>query len=248
VRQLTARIADAMRALLVEVDPVIDAAIVERIDRLYSAARADARAMDRLERRRLIAAGIDRLRANDPEWFAEIADRVRAYDARLRRFGLRDRDLDGGPDAAAAARFAAREAITAVLLAPLVIAGGVIFFLPYRATDWLAARFTDLDVQATAKVFGGAVVYAVWGALLAWLAWRTMGIPGAVATIAAFPLVAFASLFAIERETAVVAAVRGWLAVRRASPKAREHLRRARVEIADVLEEVRGWLDVRAEG
>jgi hypothetical protein len=69
-----------------------------------------------------------------------------------------------------------------------------------------------------------------------------MGVVAALATIAALPLVAFASLFAIERETAVLAAVRGWLALRRASPRARVHLRRRRVEIADVLEEVRGWI------
>jgi 1-acyl-sn-glycerol-3-phosphate acyltransferase len=247
VHGLTARIATEMRRLLVEADPRSDAAVIDRIDRLYRAARAEARAIDRLERRRLIAAGLDRLRAEAPEWYAEVADRVRTYDARLRRFGLRDRDLDGPAPAALVVRFALRESLAAVALAPLVLAGLIIFYVPYRLTDWVGRRAPDLDVQATTKVLGGIVVYGAWVAGLTALAGAAWGTRGAAVTLALLPPVALASLFAIEREAAVLAAVRGWLAVRWASVRARSRLRRQRIEIAEVLEQVRAWLAEAAE-
>jgi 1-acyl-sn-glycerol-3-phosphate acyltransferase len=235
VRDLTERIAGAMRALLVEADPLVDAAIVERIDRLFAVTRPETREMYRVERRRRIAAGLERLRTQDPEWYSEIAERVRTYDARLARFGLRDADLSDQVSSADAVRFAVREGLIAIALAPLLVAGVVIFWVPYRLTDWMSRRGT-LDEQATIKVVGGLVVYGLWIALLAWAASRTLIV------LVALPIVAFVSLFAVERETAVLRAVRGWLAVRRTSQSARARLGRARDEIVDVLDQVREWL------
>ena len=58
VRALTDRIAGHMRRLLVEADPRADAALVDRVDRLYAAARGrPADPADRLARRQTIAAG-----------------------------------------------------------------------------------------------------------------------------------------------------------------------------------------------
>jgi hypothetical protein len=56
--------------------------------------------------------------------------------------------------------------------------------------------------------------------------------------LATLPVVAFASLFAVERETAVLRAVRGWLAARRTSPSARARLGRTRDEIVGLLDQV----------
>jgi 1-acyl-sn-glycerol-3-phosphate acyltransferase len=241
VRDLTERIAGAMRELMIEADPLVDAAIVARIDQLFAIARPETREMYRVERRRRIAAGIERLRARQPEWYSEIAERVRTYDARLARFGVTDNDLSGAVSTATAFRFAIREGLIALALAPVLVAGFVIFWLPYRLTDWMAQRGT-LDEQATIKVVGGLAVYGLWIALLGWMAWRTLGADGALIALAALPIVAFAALFAVERETAVWRAVRGWLAVRRTRPSARARLGRARDEIVDVLDQVREWL------
>jgi glycerol-3-phosphate O-acyltransferase / dihydroxyacetone phosphate acyltransferase len=241
VRDLTARIAGSMRLLLVEADPLVDAAIVARIDQLYAVTRPETRDMYRVERRRRIAAGIERLRLKDPEWYSEIAERVRTYDARLSRFGLTDAHLSGNVSAATAVRFAVREGLIALALAPVLAAGFIIFWLPYRLTDWMAQRGT-LDEQATIKVVGGFVVYALWIALIGWGAWRSLGADGAIIALAALPVVAFAALFVVERETAVWRAVRGWLAVRRTSASARARLGRARDEIVEVLDQVREWL------
>jgi hypothetical protein len=57
------------------------------------------------------------------------------------------------------------------------------------------------------------------------------------------PVLAFVSLLALEREAAVLDAVRAWLLLRRARPDTRARLRRHRSELADVLDQVNEWLN-----
>jgi 1-acyl-sn-glycerol-3-phosphate acyltransferase len=248
VRTLTGQIAHAMRMVLVEVDPVADAALVDRVERLYLSAKPEARQGNRVERRRLIAAGLTRLRADNPDWYSQIAERVRTYDARLARFGLRDRDLDGSIPRSTAVRFAIREGLIAIALSPLMLAGVVLFFVPYHVTDWIAGRARYLDEAATLKVFAGGATYLIWVVAIALMVWRATGTAGALLTLALLPAVAFASLAAIERESAVLAAVRGYLTARRTPARARAALGRQRNEIADVLDEVGRWASGNVSG
>jgi 1-acyl-sn-glycerol-3-phosphate acyltransferase len=244
VRALTERIASHMRRLLVEADPEGDAALVDRVDRLYAAARGrPADPQERIARRQAIAAGIERLRTADPQRYEDVLVRVRRYDQRLRRFGLRDRHLDMGTSSAAALRFAARELALGIVLGPLAAAGLALFFVPYQLTGRAARWFTrEKDVAATAKVVAGAIIYTAW--LLAFAGWAWMGAgPGAAAAVVALlPVLAVAALFAIERESAVIDAIRAWLLLRRARRETRERLKRTRSELADVLDDVYEWL------
>jgi 1-acyl-sn-glycerol-3-phosphate acyltransferase len=245
VRALTDRIAEHIRLLLVEADPRHEAAIVDRIDRLYAAARGRTDdAAERLARRRLIAGGMERLKAAAPERYEEILLRVRRYDQRLRRFGLRDSDLDRQVSAGTALRFAVRELLLGVVLVPVCVLGLIVFFVPYWLTG-LVARLTAPEhaILATAQLIGGVFVYGVWIALAATLGWWIGGRTAAVAAAVALVALAFAALFAIERESAVFDAVRAWWLVRRSRSDTRERLRRRRSELADVLDEVREWLD-----
>lgn len=244
VRELTDRIASHMRRLLIEADPIADAALVDRVDRLYAAARQDkGEPLDRVARRRVIAAGIQRLRAADPARYEELLLDFRRYDQRLRRFGIRDRHLDWQISTADAWRFAIRELALAVVLVPLAAAGFVLFFVPYHVTAILARRFTkEKDVIATAQVLTGAGVYAAWLAALVAVVWNFVGPRAAAVAGVLIPGLALVSLFAIERESAVFDAVRAWFLMRRASTMTWERLRRQRSELADVMEEVYQWL------
>jgi glycerol-3-phosphate O-acyltransferase/dihydroxyacetone phosphate acyltransferase len=248
VRLLTDRIAEHMRLLLVEADPRADAALVERVDRLYAAARArPTDPEERLARRRTIAAGMERLRRADPERYDEILLRLRRYDDRLRRFGLHDRHLDWNVSRPDAIRFGIREALLGIVLLPLSALGVLLFYVPYRLTGFIAQKVSrDRDGLATAQVFVGAGVYAVWlgliGAGIWWLAGRT----AAIIAVLSLLVVAVLSLLAIERESAVIDAVRAWRLLGRAHPDSRERLRRRRSELADVLDEVNQWLEARS--
>lgn len=243
VRALTERIALHMRQVLVEADPGADTRLVERVDRLYSAARGRPHAPhERLARRQAIAAGIERLRTADAARYEEILMRVRRYDERLRRFGLRDRHLDLEVSAADAVRFAIREGAAALVLAPLALGGLVLFFVPYWLTA-LAARIAtrESDVAASAKVISGALIHAAWLAILVALVWMAIGAREAGFAAVSVPVFALAALFAIERESAVLEAIRAWWIVRRVRTGTRS-LRKQRSELADLLDDVYGWL------
>jgi glycerol-3-phosphate O-acyltransferase/dihydroxyacetone phosphate acyltransferase len=239
-RALTDRIAEHMRRLLIEADPRADAALVDRVDRLYAAARErPSNPEERVVRRRTIAAGMERLRQLHPERYEAVLMQLRRYDDRLRRFGLRDRHLDWQVSTSDAVSFAIRELAIALVLVPLCALGFVVFFVPYWLTGIVARMVTkERDVLATAQVFSGAAIYGAWLAIAGALAWWIWGRPAAIATVLLLPVVAVVALFAIERESAVIDAVRAWLLLRRARTDTRERLRQHRSELADVLDEV----------
>jgi 1-acyl-sn-glycerol-3-phosphate acyltransferase len=243
VRNLTDRIASHMRRLLVEADPGADARLVERVDRLYAAARGrPSQPEERIARRQAIAGGIEHLRKADPARYEEILVRVRRYDQRLRRFGLRDRHLDMEVSPADAAWFAVREALLAIALGPLVAAGLALFFVPYWLTAFVARLATkEPDVAASAKLISGTIIYGLWLAVLIALFWATTGPAAAAMAGVLLPVFAVLALFAIERESAVLDAVRAWLVVRRVRTGTRA-LKRQRSELAEVLDEVYKWM------
>lgn len=244
VRLATERIADEMRRVLVEADPDRDAAMVARVERLYSAARGrPGSARERVARQQAIARGIERLRQADPVRFEATVLRLRRYDQRLQRFGPRDRHLDWDVSIGGAFAFALREAAIAVPLFPIGAAGFVLFWLPYQVTGLLARRATsERDVAATAKVFVGAAVYATWLLAIAIAAGTLLGAGAGVLAAALIPALAVAGLFAIERETAVLDTIRAWWFLRRARRQTRMRLKDARGELTALMDEIYEWL------
>jgi 1-acyl-sn-glycerol-3-phosphate acyltransferase len=244
-RALTERVAAHMRRLLIEADPRGDAALVERVDRLYAAARGrPADPAERLARRRTIAGGMARLREADPERYDQILQRLRRYDARLRRFGLRDRHLDWEISAQDVRLFARRETLVGIVLLPLCALGLIVFFVPYQVTGVIARRVArQHDVIATAQVLTGLVVYGTWLATIGALVWSLADRMAALTLMLLLPIVAVAALFAIERESAVIDVVRAWWLLRRARRSTRASLRRRRSELADLLDQVHRWLN-----
>lgn len=241
-RALTAQIAAHMRALIVEADPHADAALVERVERLYRAERPETGAEAILQRKRAIANGMRRLRAERPDWYDDALIQFRRYDDRLRRFGLDDEALAWGTSRRAALRFLARELPAAIVFLPVAAIATVVFALPYALTAAAAKLSRHLDLTATTKVFAGIVLYGGWTVALAVIAGGVLGMAAGVATLVGVPLLAAAGLFAIERETAAWRTAASWLALRAARPSTREALKRRRAELADILDAVNDWL------
>ena len=243
VHALTRRMSEQLRLLLVEADPRIELPVVARIDRLYASARGVSREPgERLRRRRLIADGMDRLRRRDPERFEAILEDVRAYDASLERFRLRDRDVDRRIAARDVRRFILREGGLAVPLAPLAAVGLALFAVPYWVTGQISLRAPDLQSRATWQVLGGLCAYGVWIALAALAAGVWLGPRAAAAVAVGMMALAFAGRAAVERETAVVRTISAFLALRQTPLRARAALKRQRAALAEVLERVQEWL------
>ena len=244
VRTLTMRIGEYLRRLMIEADPRGDLRMVDRIYQLYSAARGVSGAeADRLQRRRIIAAGIERLRVNDPEQYRSIQDKVLEYDTSRARFGLRERDVDQRISTRTAVRFTVREGLLAALLGPLALLSVLLFAVPYWITGLVGRQVRALESRATGQLVGGVLIYGVWMGLLAAAVGFAYGAATAPAAFFLLSILAVAGLFALEREAAVIGTVRAFLAIRHTPLKARAHLKRQRAEIATVLERAREWLE-----
>ena len=243
VRSLTDEIARHLRAVLVEADPTADAALVDRVDRLYrSERRGDRDLQTALARRRTIAAGLRRLREERPEWYEKALVQFRRYDDRMRRFGLHDGALDWTVSGRAARAFAARELPAAMVLGPVAAAALLVFGVPYLVTAAAARYSREMDVTATVKVLGGLVIYGAWIVGTAALVAGSAGLLAGLGTLVALPLLAVAGLLAIERESAAWRTARAWLSLRGARPVTRSALKRRRAELASVLDEMNQWM------
>ena len=244
VDALTALMRDRLRDVMVEASPLGEHELVRRIDRIYSAFHRLAPGADaKLTRRRAIASGLQALRERDPRRFDEIVDEVGRYDRRLRRFGLLEQTVGADVSRATALRFAAREVVLFVALMPVVLVGAAAFAVPYRVIDLAVRRLgTHLEEEATYKVIGGLVIHTAWMGLVALLTGSRWGAGWGWLAVAALPGVAVATLLAWERERAVLATVRSYLAWQTLSPRAARALIGQRAGLARLMDETYAWL------
>jgi hypothetical protein len=143
-----------------------------------------------------------------------------------------------------AVRFAVREVPLAVLLMPVAVAALVAFAVPYFLTAAVGKLQRHSDVTATAKVIAGSVLYPLWILGVAIVIGARLGPARGFLAVLALPMLAAAGLFAVEREAAALRTARSWFALRGASVRTRQRLRRHRAELADVLDEVNRWLSL----
>jgi 1-acyl-sn-glycerol-3-phosphate acyltransferase len=244
VRAFTDEIAVHIRNLVVEAEPLREGELVRTLDRIHVAARnAPDDPATRLERRQRLAESLlPALRARDPEAYDDLLESVNRYKRRLRRFGVAAERVGEDVPLSAAVRFGVRETAWLAVLAPVLLVGLSVFFVPYQAIKWLTTRTLriSLEEQATYKVFGAAVLYPLWIALLSVAAGLWAGGAAGWAVALAAPLVALATLFAWERETAVFETVRSYLAWQRMSPAAARALIGQQRAIAGVLDGLDG--------
>jgi 1-acyl-sn-glycerol-3-phosphate acyltransferase len=239
VDRLTGDIERHIRDLVVEADPVTEAGLVAKVDRIYRAGKELRDAPEeRLARRQLIAERLlPELQRDHPEQYDALVETVRRYDRRLARFGLTPEMVGERVPPASVRRFGVRETLVALALWPLLAAGVAVFAVPYFLIKWLSSRVlrVALEEQATYKVFGGVIVYPLWVAALGFAigAWR--GAPWGAAVALALPGLAVATLFALEREQSVLDTVRSYFAWQRMSPGAARAMVRQRQSIAEVI-------------
>lgn len=242
VEQLTEAIGRHIRDLVIEAEPVSEADLVARVDRIYQAGKElPDSPEDRLARRQLIAEQLlPTLQHDQPEVYTDLVETVRRYDRRLVRFGLTIGMVGEQVSSSTVRRFALRESAALLLLAPLLVAGIAVFAAPYFLIKWLSTRVLriSLEEQATYKVFGGVLFYPAWVAALAGIAWTHHGAAWGGLAVLGLPLLAIATLFAWEREEAVVETVRSYFAWQRLSPGAARALVSQRRAIAEAIHQL----------
>lgn len=222
VRELTARIDAALRGVTLNLQSWEDAPLVEVAQQIYLAeSRAEPGPAGPLAGLQEVAEGLAALRARGDSGWSELAREVAEHEIRLRALHLRPAQL-GQPGPSAATRWVARSALLSLIVLPVLAAGTLAFYVPYRLVGEMERRGAHTpDVAATFKLLTGGAVYLGWIALIATVGGVLLGPWGAAAALAALPLLGLATIRAREWRRGAAGALRRYLARRRRA----EHLR-----------------------
>ncbi len=163
VDALTARIADGLKQVTVNLESWEDLPLLEAIDAIW---RQDD--PERSRRLKNLAEGTAALRQADPARHDELRTRLSDWLFRLKRLGLRPHDVaegsvDARRDPVKLLRFLLRNFAAATFAFPVALAGAAFWFVPF----WLVHLVFVLakqekDTGASVKVLAGLVFFPLW--------------------------------------------------------------------------------------
>ncbi|HEX6059015.1 MAG TPA: 1-acyl-sn-glycerol-3-phosphate acyltransferase [Gemmatimonadaceae bacterium] len=201
VRVLTERIDAALREVTVNLERWEDAPVVEAAEAIWSAEYgAEPGDVHRLGRTHEAARLLERVRAEGDARWAPLARDVRIHARALARLRLRPADLAAPePTTVGAAWWTVRQ-LPFAAAALLAVLGAAIYWLPYRATGWVADRAGPAeDIRSTWKLLAGALLHVAWTVLLAALAAWSGGWVAGAAALVLLPVLALLALHTLER-------------------------------------------------
>ena len=215
VRELTARIEQALAAVTLQAEQAEAHALVDRAQRIVSAqddAPASPRSLaDEFALRRRLLAAYDVVRAQWPERFAALATRIDRYEAALSVAGLDPRQLAPGRfTPGRVAGYVGKAALVLVLLLPAALVGVAVHYPAYRTVGFVATGMAQgaEDALASIKVLASMLLFPLtWGGVAAavWLRW---GVEAGLLAFAVVPLTAYAALVFLERLDRIIGGAR----------------------------------------
>lgn len=174
VLALTARIADGLGAVTLDLERWEDLPLLELAERILFSERAG-----RLGRMQAFARGLRVLRTREPETIERLVQRIATFGERLNRLGLKPHELPGKLELVyrplPVLRFVLQNLLLLLFGLPLAGLGALFWILPHRLAGALPKRFSSPDILATARILAGAVFFPLWLALLVALTWRVLG-------------------------------------------------------------------------
>lgn len=188
VRELTDRVALALRRVTVNLERWEDEPLVATAEAVWAAEHGDPdQGPGRVSRMGRIADVLAALRARDAASWRPLARRLLEHRRKLGLLGLDPASLGGGVSLRTAGRWLFRR-IPLVALGLLGLVGAALFWPPYRLIGWRDRRTARArDVRATHKLLEGTVIMAAWVVLLAAGAGALRGLGAGVAVLAGLP-------------------------------------------------------------
>lgn len=195
VRQLTERIAEGLQGVTLNLEQWEDLPLIQMAEQLYAYRLGERVEPDRL---RHWARGLRLFRSEQPERFSQLRAALVSFQRRLALVRADPGDLSLEYRAGAVTWFVVRNFLALGLGLPLFALGLALFWLPYQVPR-LAARKSELDVQATVKFLTAFVVALGWWAALTVAGGLWGGWPWAVAAGLGVPPLALFTLSFSER-------------------------------------------------
>lgn len=199
VRELSDRIADALRALTLNADRHEALAVVGRAERIFSSDDDEGVSLEReLRRRRRFVEGYAYHRTHSPERLEVLEARIRQYEESLTQAGFEDpRQLSTAAvsEYARAGTILTRVAVF-LLLSPAALAGALLHYPAYKLAGVLATKFARQydDVLSTFKIAAALLLFPLTWCALAALLYGFVGWRGALTALVCGPLTGYVAL------------------------------------------------------
>ncbi|HEU0013986.1 MAG TPA: 1-acyl-sn-glycerol-3-phosphate acyltransferase [Longimicrobium sp.] len=244
VRELTARIADALEGVTLNLERWEDAPLVEMAEAVFAAELpTDPSPAARVARLKETTEALAAVRRDQPAVYEELARGVGRHIRALGVLRMTPRELRADTGMTTAARWAARQLTVLRTLLPVAAVGMVLYWLPYRATGWLEARARPLrDVRATYKALTGIALHTLWTLVLAGVAGWWWGWRAGLAALVVLPALAWVTVTVVDMWRRARGEARRFL-VRTRRAEALAELRERQRALAQRLNEV--WEGVR---
>lgn len=179
VHDLTERLADAIRAQIVEAEDHHTLELLGTLERAWRHERGEAGAGDAqasLAWRREVMRTARALAERAPGRVAAFRRHLEGYAERLRESGLSDGQLGLRYTPGLVTRYALSNTLNLVVTLPLALWGMLVHAVPYVLTDGVARRVMQTEEEAaTNKMAAGLVLYPLCCVAEGWVAWRWGG-------------------------------------------------------------------------
>ena len=234
-RQLTDRLADAIRGLIVEAGDRQTLGLVTFLEEIWTHDRSDAPVDERGRVTWLqnVLRVHRQLIERCPDKVASIRDRLALFARELEASGLEPAQLS--PTWDSFARGVARERKSLLAVAPLALVGIGLHVAPYKLTGTVVKRILrDEEEEATDKIAVGFLLFPIFWALEALLAFLLGGpLAAALFVVALFPL-GFLALAWRERVDRTIRESRAILRVRQEPDVVKEFRARREALVAEL--------------
>jgi 1-acyl-sn-glycerol-3-phosphate acyltransferase len=220
VRELSNRVADALRSLTLNADQHEALQMIARADRIFSSEEVEGAdeegSIEReLRRRRRFVEGYAFHRENTPQRLQMLERRIHQYEEELRQAGLDDpRDLSTATVSKhASITHLLTRGIGYLALAPFAITGAVVHYPAYTFGGYLATKFSASydDVVSTFKIAAAMLLFPLTWIIVAVATYFFFGWLGALAALVLAPLTGYAALRFSEEFDRTVAGARAAL-------------------------------------
>jgi 1-acyl-sn-glycerol-3-phosphate acyltransferase len=174
VRQLTERLAEALRHVMVEAEDQQTLRLLQVVEEIWreESAASDAGAPGRAAWMRRVMRGYRYLAPRERARIERFRSEVERYAKDLELAGFTGRQLSRSYTRGAVWRYAVREGLSLLLGLPLALVGIANHLIPYQLTAAVVRRLKpDLDDEATYKITAGVVLFPLCWLGEGWVAW-----------------------------------------------------------------------------